>query len=370
MFVGFVNAFAKNVYRGDDSVDCETSKIHSHLHLPEDIQDYGHPMNWEAGKGERGLKVWAKLASATAQKFTIPIFTHQTALRVADAMLLSKAAAMLDQQVAAVNKNLQESSDKIQGAGEEVQEEEMVVVDTTPVPQHHQDDNIAPVVSNNNNNDDDVVCTIKVRKEAHFMVDLTLNPVAVKEMTRRGKLLGESDVDSFDPLVIEALRTSEQGTTNEIKMYKDARVFFKRRGKQIIRACSSYDKFGAFFDWVSVNWPAGRGNKKASAPAKLQMLYEDANGEMCAIVHSCAWQERDDLLESTSLTERWKVEVALADDHQEGTRVLRKIKLRDIVDVLYVVEHAGESSSVDVVQPRYVWATKFFDKDKKHNKKE
>jgi hypothetical protein len=355
---GFVNAFARIVYRGDDSVDCDTSKIHSHLHLPEDIQDYGHPMNWEAGKGERGLKVWAKLASATAQKFTIPIFTHQTALRVADAMLLSKAAAML------------ESSAKIQEAGDEVPEE-TAVDDTTTVP-HHQDDNIAPVVGgmSNKNNEDDVVCTIKVRKEAHFLVDLTLNPVAVKEMTRRGKLLREPDMDFFDPLVIDALRKSEQGTTNEIKVYKDARVFFKRRGKQIIRACSSYDRFGAFFDWVSVNWPAGRGNKKASAPAKLHMLYEDANREMCAIVHSCGWQDRDDLLDSTSLTERWKVEVALTDHQQEVTRVLRKIKLRDIVDVLYVVEHEGESPSVDVVQPRYVWATNFFDKDKKQNKKE
>jgi hypothetical protein len=57
---GFINDFSDCIYRGDDSVDCDTCKIHSHLHLAADIKEYGHPMNWEAGKGERGLKVWAK----------------------------------------------------------------------------------------------------------------------------------------------------------------------------------------------------------------------------------------------------------------------------------------------------------------------
>jgi hypothetical protein len=47
-------------------------------------------MNWEAGKGERGLKVWAKLASTTAQKQSLSVFTYQTALRVAEASLLTK----------------------------------------------------------------------------------------------------------------------------------------------------------------------------------------------------------------------------------------------------------------------------------------
>lgn len=61
-----------------------------------DIQDYGHPMNWEAGKGERGLKVWAKLASCRAQKLSVPVFTYQTAQRVGDAMLLEKANQMMN----------------------------------------------------------------------------------------------------------------------------------------------------------------------------------------------------------------------------------------------------------------------------------
>ena len=48
-------------------------------------------MNWEAGKGERGLKTWAKMPANTAQKINITTFTHQTAMRTADVSLLRKA---------------------------------------------------------------------------------------------------------------------------------------------------------------------------------------------------------------------------------------------------------------------------------------
>ena len=57
---GLVSDYSKIIYRGDNSVDCSTGKIHSHLHLASDIAEFGEPMNWEASKGERGLKVWAK----------------------------------------------------------------------------------------------------------------------------------------------------------------------------------------------------------------------------------------------------------------------------------------------------------------------
>ena len=84
-----VSEFSHIIYRGDDTVDCATCKIHSHLHLSADIENFGHPMNWEAGKGERGLKVWAKMASCTAQKVRLSTFTFQTAQRVGDAAVLS-----------------------------------------------------------------------------------------------------------------------------------------------------------------------------------------------------------------------------------------------------------------------------------------
>jgi hypothetical protein len=65
----YLKIYKDAVYCGDDTVDCETPKIHAHLHLAGAIMDFGHPMNWDAGKGERGLKDWAKVVSSTAQNF-------------------------------------------------------------------------------------------------------------------------------------------------------------------------------------------------------------------------------------------------------------------------------------------------------------
>ena len=94
----YLKIYTDAVYRGDDTVDCETPKIHAHLHLAGDIMDFGHPMNWDAGKGERGLKDWAKVVSSTAQKQNLSDFTYQTAMRIADCALLSRVQQDIKKQ--------------------------------------------------------------------------------------------------------------------------------------------------------------------------------------------------------------------------------------------------------------------------------
>jgi hypothetical protein len=76
----YIKIYTNAVYRGDNTVDCETPKIHAHLHLAGDIMDFGHPMNWDARKVERGLKDWAKVVSSTAHKQNLIDFTYQTAM--------------------------------------------------------------------------------------------------------------------------------------------------------------------------------------------------------------------------------------------------------------------------------------------------
>ena len=84
---GMINGF----YRGDNSVDTGTCKVHSHMHLPKDCFEYGSPMNYDAALGERGLKFWAKAPSRTAMKCGETTFITQTSSRVSDHQLLSKA---------------------------------------------------------------------------------------------------------------------------------------------------------------------------------------------------------------------------------------------------------------------------------------
>jgi hypothetical protein len=76
------------IYCGDDSVDVQTCKCHAHLHLTWAIKYFGAPMGFDAAKGERNLKFWAKEITKTARKCKQAIFIEQTSHRVADHLAL------------------------------------------------------------------------------------------------------------------------------------------------------------------------------------------------------------------------------------------------------------------------------------------
>jgi hypothetical protein len=87
----FLRLFNEYVYRGDDSVDTDTCKIHCHLHILENIFMFGDPMQYDAAKGERGLKNWVRLISQTAHKCGINIFLFQKIHRVSTHQLMQRA---------------------------------------------------------------------------------------------------------------------------------------------------------------------------------------------------------------------------------------------------------------------------------------
>ena len=51
-----IEMFDQFVYRGHTTNDTRTCKCHSHLHVSHTYQEYGDPWQYNAGKGERGLK--------------------------------------------------------------------------------------------------------------------------------------------------------------------------------------------------------------------------------------------------------------------------------------------------------------------------
>jgi hypothetical protein len=63
-----VQYFDTIIYRGDDSVDTDTCKIHSQLHHSYTIARFGDPMQYNTEVGERGLREWAKRLARTALK--------------------------------------------------------------------------------------------------------------------------------------------------------------------------------------------------------------------------------------------------------------------------------------------------------------
>ena len=253
-----INLYKQIVYRGDDSVDCDTCKMHSHLHLADDIEYFGDPMNWEASKGERGLKFWAKLMSYTAQKQNMTKFLAQTTARVADSLLLSKCLQQLQNQEStnSANHSVMETSSS---AAEQSSTEE-------------------PSSTS--------VINITKRKHPHLILNIQEQEARISVVDQKGNATPWQHEPLIHHLVVDSLIEFERALLSEIKVYKDVTLHFEG-GDRVIRAFSKYDDFGPFFDWVTVSWPCGR-TRRRTAPGKLLLIYEDANNELCAIVQACA----------------------------------------------------------------------------------
>jgi hypothetical protein len=76
-----VQYFDTIIYRGDDSVDTDTCKMH--------YKYFGGLMQYNMETGERGLKTWAKKMAKTALKHGRDVFTHSTSNQVGEMLLLN-----------------------------------------------------------------------------------------------------------------------------------------------------------------------------------------------------------------------------------------------------------------------------------------
>jgi len=66
-------------------------KFHELLHLVLHIDDYGSPLNFDAGTGERGLKEWVKKFARTVQFQGQHTYSTQIATRVHESAIIQKA---------------------------------------------------------------------------------------------------------------------------------------------------------------------------------------------------------------------------------------------------------------------------------------
>jgi len=84
-----VQYFDTIIYRGDNTVDSGTCKIHSQMH---NMNFFGDLMQYNMETGERGLKIWAKSVLRMAVKHGHDKFTRSTANHVGDRLLLNAYA--------------------------------------------------------------------------------------------------------------------------------------------------------------------------------------------------------------------------------------------------------------------------------------
>ena len=227
------------IYRGDNSVDMDTCKIHAHFHVISDIREYAAPMNYEASLGERNLKWWAKHISLTARKCGETTFITQTAERVVDQILLNKVQRMIRKQQCPRVSGLKQTAN-------------------------------ATMCSN--------LSWSYTRKHCHAQYNLASKQLLLfgRHPSRRNHYKEPilSPADTTSQLIPEQLHKAlvgKHGAEGVIQIWKEVKLHENesRRGT-FIRAYHQYDSFGSFFDWAHVSTGEGDDNY---VPAKILLLY-------------------------------------------------------------------------------------------------
>ena len=85
----------QRINRGRDTMNWAISKFHDILHMVSDSQNFGSHANIDAGKGEHGLKKWAKLPSKTVRTRQANQYYQDMATRIYENRLIELAMSTL-----------------------------------------------------------------------------------------------------------------------------------------------------------------------------------------------------------------------------------------------------------------------------------
>lgn len=85
----------RRIHRGRDTKNWSISKFHDLLHMGVDSMNFGSHANLDAGKGEHGLKKWAKLPSKTVRTRHANLYYQDMATRIYENRLIELATATL-----------------------------------------------------------------------------------------------------------------------------------------------------------------------------------------------------------------------------------------------------------------------------------
>lgn len=306
-----------NIYRGDQGVDVLTCKCHAHFHLTADIQYFGAPMGFDASKGERNLKWWAKSLSKTARKCGQATFIQQTAQRLSDYLLLQRAYALLQSEFDAMepSKNPREpiptpTDDEIDLGSEAENRTQFNFTRTSP---HLHFNPRTQVVTSNGN-----ICSDHTK---------TYLSVPVKQYL------------SFNHRHCEG-----------IDIWKEIRLVLPdSQGKQSVRAYHHYDVFGSFFDWVHLSHPSrDPKDEDKYIVAKVLLLYRlsDSNETMALVWQGTPVTEADTKWE-TNISARWKMQV----DRVSKLPILLHVPMSRIERCIKVHQHWKDSQTTPIPSP-------------------
>jgi len=332
----------KCVYRGDGSLDNATCKFHCHFQTCKVVPIYGDPSQYEAGSCERGLKTWAKKASRTAQKNKdVQIFSCQTASRVADSLLLSKACDMT-----------------LSGA----------FVGKKWINPWHK----AIVEMSDKENTQFAGNYFFARKKPHYRVDILHDRVIKIDKEGKdipGSATGVADSEIHSHILYGLQNTEDKPAEGRVNMVLPIWTELRDEVGNYVRAMPYYPSIGPWYDWVMVHFIHPATGEDTFLPAKCLLFYEDRHGEPSALVHGVDWDPIRDRTNSLLFTE-WQRE------YNTGLPSLTKVPLTAIQRAVLAFETNPYGDAplnphrlrrpddirkerVVVVHPRSTWATKF-----------
>ena len=324
------------IYRGDNGIDVRTCKCHSHFHLTEDIKYYGAPMGFDASKGERNLKSWAKWVSKTARKCGQSIFIQQTAKRVSDHLVLQRATHLVEPTTG--RKNLAS----------------LLIQD----------------ISNTNNQ---TACWKYTRKQHHILYDMGSECASLVQCST---LLKNSDpMNLLTAQVRRVLKHNHGRNGGMIRIWKGIKIHLGNGdGHHHVRACHDFDSHGKFFDWVQVK---DVGSEGSYLPAKVLLLYQTELGQNFSLVWKAKAPTDAERKLETNLSARWKMDLL-----SSGLPRIVSIPTEVIERCILVHEHwkcpnkhhlpstpfpPGSDTSkftIDEAYDRYSWVLNFLDEER------
>ena len=298
--------FSRMIYRGDNTIDSRTTKIHAQRRLGHNFNLLGNVMHGCCEVGERLLKTEAKNISRTAQQRGSSTFERQTCSRILDRHLLDKMRVALQRD----NCRLRSSP-------------------------------------NTNTTRKDTFS----RQHAHFL--LFRDGGRVMACDRKGnQTVPNESTGCPTQLVVDKLLGIESEPVIEI--YTEVIL----RDGSYVRAWPNYRREGAWFDFANVQWEDEDG-KTYLLPAQCLAFYK-MNGECMALVHSVDLKSEGRVsgYRNSILTSHYKMQSS-----KNGEPVVYSINCASIDSTLLWFHHEPSIANLDpsrrsimIVRPRNEWA--------------
>ena len=331
-----VQYFDSILYRGDATVDSDTCKLHSHLHIRRVYEMFGDLMQYNAATGERGLKFWAMGASRTARKHGIDQFTSDTMSRIVEEILLKK------------------------------------LVDCTTSTGHERNDpeDCDSCDDKQNNRNSTANTTFRfTRRGCHFRyIPNEFTPLVT--LNRKGKHRPPDNVSGkIEKVILEAISEFEVDD-DSIDIWCEADI----GGRKYVRCWPNYRMKGPWYDWVWVTFPMDGGSTQACYPAKVLAFYVNGSGEKKAMIQSVEYKTQaccEGPYGDSRLVTHYRKEF-----QHNGRPSLRSIPVEDIKATLLACESMPNKHSpipgiipltdrklhtVMIIRPRSEWARLFME---------